>query len=355
MEPMLQELLQCFCLQGNVTDCHPHGNGHINKTFSVTTDQNKRYVLQTINHHVFQNVEALMNNMQAITAHLAAKADHPRRVMHLVPTKQGKTYVVWEDGTYWRMFDYIEDAICLEQPESPEDFYQCAVAFGRFQQMLNDFPADSLYEVIPNFHNTPHRFHQFEQVLFADRLGRAKEVQAEIDFALSRRQEAGKLIALLERGELPLRVTHNDTKINNVMMDAATRTALCVVDLDTVMPGSSLFDYGDAVRGGASTGAEDEKDLSKVALDLAMFESFTRGYLAACPELTALERELMPLSVKTIALELGLRFLTDYLDGDWYFTTHRPGQNLDRCRTQFKLVQDIETKWDEMQAFIATL
>ncbi len=355
MEPMLQELLQCFCLQGNVTDCHLHGNGHINKTFSVTTDENKRYVLQTVNHHVFQNVEALMNNMQAVTDHLSAKADHPRQVMHLVPTKDGKTYVVHENGTYWRMFDYVEDAICLESPETPEDFYQCAVAFGRFAQMLNDFPADSLYEVIPDFHNTPNRIRLFREMLSADPLGRASQVQAEIDFVLAREEEAGTLMNLLGQGKLPLRVTHNDTKINNVMLDAKTRTALCVVDLDTVMPGLSLFDYGDAVRGGASTGAEDEKDLTKVALDLAMYESFTKGYLEACPDLTDLERELMPLSIKTIALELGMRFLTDYLDGDRYFAVHYDGQNLDRCRTQFKLVQDIEEKWEQMQSILGKL
>ncbi|MBR6549566.1 MAG: phosphotransferase [Clostridia bacterium] len=355
MDQTLYQILDCFQLEGNVIDCHAHGNGLINKTFSVETDSHKRYVLQTVNHHIFQDIDRLMNNIQLVTSHLAEQTDDPRRVMHLTPTKKGDAYLAWRDGSFWRVFEFVEDAICLERPETPRDFYECAVAFGEFQQMLKDFPADTLYEVIPNFHNTPDRFRIFREALAADRVGRAKEVQAEIDFALSHEQEAGQLVTLLEAGELPLRVTHNDTKINNVMLDAKTRTALCVVDLDTVMPGLSLYDYGDAVRGGASTGDEDEKDLSKVELDLAMFESFTKGYLAACPNLTQRERECMPLGVKTIALELGLRFLTDYLDGDRYFATKREDQNLDRCRTQFKLVQDMEAKWDQMNDFIANL
>ena len=352
MDQTLYQILDCFALDGSVTDCHAHGNGLINKTFSVETDTHKRYVLQTVNHNIFQNIEGLMNNIQSVTSYLAGQTDDPRRVMHLIPTKEGKAYLARQDGSFWRVFEFVEDAVCLERPETTRDFYECAVAFGGFQQMLKDFPADTLFEVIPNFHNTPDRFCKFHATLDADRVGRAKEVQAEIDFLLAREQEAGTIVDLLKTGKLPLRVTHNDTKINNVMLDAKTRTALCVVDLDTVMPGSSLYDYGDAIRCGASTGDEDETDLSKVSLDLAMFESFTKGYLAACPDLTDLERQCMPLGVKTLTLELAVRFLTDYLDGDRYFATHREGHNLDRCRTQIKLVQDMEEKWEQMQAII---
>ncbi len=355
MTDSLCTLLSRFTVEGTVISCEPYGEGHINQTYLVLTDCGKRYILQQMNRHVFQNIDQLMANIQAVTAFLANKAEDPRTVMGLITTVDGQAYCEWEDGTCWRMISFVEEAICLQRPESPEDFYQCAVAFGRFAQMLNDFPADSLYEVIPDFHNTPNRIRLFREMLSADPLGRASQVQAEIDFVLAREEEAGTLMNLLGQGKLPLRVTHNDTKINNVMLDAKTRTALCVVDLDTVMPGLSLFDYGDAVRGGASTGAEDEKDLTKVALDLAMYESFTKGYLEACPDLTDLERELMPLSIKTIALELGMRFLTDYLDGDRYFAVHYDGQNLDRCRTQFKLVQDIEEKWEQMQSILGKL
>ncbi|MBR4868805.1 MAG: aminoglycoside phosphotransferase family protein [Clostridia bacterium] len=355
MEQALRSVLSHFAMEGQVVSCEPHGEGHINQTYLVRTDCGKRYILQQMNHHIFKNIDGLMDNIQAVTAFLAQRAEDPRTVMGLIQTVDDKAYLRQEDGTCWRMILFVEDAICLQRPESTKDFYECAVAFGNFAHLLNDFPADTLFEVIPNFHNTADRYRIFREALDADRVNRAKDVQKEIAFILDREGEASTLVDLLAAGKLPLRVTHNDTKINNVMLDAKTRTALCVVDLDTVMPGLSLYDYGDAVRCGASTGAEDEKDLSKVSLDLDMFESFTKGYLAACPDLTDLERELMPLGIKILALELGVRFLTDYLDGDRYFATHREGHNLDRCRTQLKLVQDMEEKWEQMQGIISQI
>ena len=253
-----------------------------------------------------------------------------------------------EKGQSWRVYDFVEDSICLQAAETQEDFYQSAVAFGRFQDMLTRFPASTLHETIPNFHNTPERYRTFHRVLEADVCGRAASVREEIDFVLSREQAAGELQRMRDCGELPLRVTHNDTKLNNVMLDAKTRKALCVIDLDTVMPGLAAYDFGDSIRFGAATAAEDEKDLDKMRMDLELYRTFARGFIRSCPSLTEKERETLPLGAKLMTLECGLRFLTDYLDGDHYFAIHRPEHNLDRARTQFKLVRDMEDKWEDM-------
>ena len=341
-------------LNGKVVACDPYGHGHINKTFLVTTDTGHRYILQTINNSVFKDVDALMENIESVTSHLLKQTSNPRKVLHLAKTKWGKTYL-HQDGAYWRIFRYVENSICLQAPETTEDFYQSAKAFGRFQQLLKDFPAHTLHETIPNFHNTVDRYRIFKEVLAADPMGRAKDVQEEIDFILAREQDAHTLVDLLAEHKIPLRVTHNDTKLNNVMLDANTRKALCVIDLDTVMPGSSLYDFGDAIRFGAATAAEDEKDLSKMEMRLDMFEAFTQGYLQACPDLTEEERYQMPMGAKLMTLECGVRFLTDYLDGDNYFSTSYDGQNLDRCRTQLKLVADMEEKWEQMHQIVQSL
>ena len=250
------------------------------------------------------------------------------------------------------MYDFVEDSICLQLPETDEDFYQSAVGFGTFQQLLTDFPTAKLHETIPNFHNTPDRYRALLETLERDPMHRAVQVQPEIEFALARQAEMSAIQNALASGKLPLRVTHNDTKLNNVLLDAKTRKALCVIDLDTVMPGSSLYDFGDSIRFGAATAAEDEKDLSKMEMSLDRFRVFTRGYVRACPGLTAKELELLPMGAKTMTMECGVRFLTDYLDGDHYFAVHRDGQNLDRARTQFKLVADMEKKWDEMRKIV---
>lgn len=348
----LHPVLSRFFPEHTVTSCDPYGCGHINHTYLVVTATGKRYILQQVNTHIFRHADQLMENVSMVIQHIGSKCDDPRSVLHLVSTLDGQPYLRQADGSIWRVFDFVEDSICLQLPETPDDFYQSAVAFGRFQEMLKDFPAQKLHETIPNFHHTPDRYRIFRETLAADPMGRAAEVQAEIEFVLAREQEAGTLIAMLEQGQLPLRVTHNDTKLNNVMLDAATKKALCVIDLDTVMPGLSLYDFGDSIRFGASTAAEDEKDLSKVEMSLDLFRTYTRGFLAACPGLTERERELLPMGAKLMTLECGVRFLTDYLDGDHYFKTRYDGHNLDRCHTQFKLVYDMERKWAEMARIV---
>ena len=347
----MQNILMQFPLDGSVSSCERYGCGHINVTYLVVTTTGHRYILQKINHHIFRNVPALMENISSVTNYLRKQMDDPRRVLTVVNTNDGSAYYFDGEG-YWRLYEFVEGSICLQQPETPEDFYQSAVAFGEFQQQLNDFPADTLHETIPNFHNTVDRYRIFHEVLAADPMGRAKDVRSEIDFVLAREQEAGTLVRLLGEGKLPLRVTHNDTKLNNVMLDDQTRTPLCVIDLDTVMPGLSAYDFGDSIRFGAATAAEDEKDLSKMEMSLDLFRIFTRGFLKACPGLTELEKEMLPMGAKLMTLECGVRFLTDYIDGDHYFSVHREGHNLDRCRTQFKLVADMETKWDQMAQIV---
>lgn len=351
MNEKMLAILHGFRMDGEPVSCEPYGSGHINVTYLVVTQSGRRYILQMINHHTFRDVAGLMENISSVTEHLRRKSGDPRRTLTLVPTTSGACYLCVE-GEYWRMYNFVENTICLQLPETDEDFYQSAVGFGTFQQMLADFPAANLHETIPNFHNTPDRFRAFIETVERDPMHLAKNVQPEIKFALDRQAEMATIQNALAAGELPLRVTHNDTKLNNVLLDAATRQALCVIDLDTVMPGSSLFDFGDSIRFGAATAAEDEQDLSKVEMSLERFRVFTRGYVRSCPGLTEKELELLPLGAKTMTMECGIRFLADYLDGDHYFAIHRKGQNLDRCRTQFKLVADMEKKWAEMQKIV---
>ena len=352
MNAFLFDILSNFWLDSDPVTCEVFGSGHVNKTYLVTTVTGHRYILQMIG-PAFKDVHALQDNIVAVTDHLHSKTPEKHGALTPIPTTEGEDHYHAPDGHTWRMYEFIEDGICLEAPETPDDFYQAAIAFGTFQQQLSDFPAETLHETIPMFHNTPNRYKQLREVLEQDPLGRAKDVQEEIAFTLAREKKAGQLVAMLEAGELPLRVTHNDTKLNNVMFRASDRTPLCVMDLDTTMPGLSAYDFGDAIRFGASTAAEDEKDLSKVSMDLELFRLFTKGYLEACPGLTEKEREVLPLAAFTMTLECGTRFLTDYIDGDHYFSIHYPEQNLDRCRTQFKLVADMEAKWTEMEKIVA--
>ena len=345
-------ILRAFRLDSAPVSCEDYGCGHVNVTFLAVTETGRRYILQKINHHAFRNVQALSENIAAVTEFLRSKCSDPRSVMALIRTLDGAPHIRYKDE-YWRVYDYVDGTICLQQPETDEDFYQAAVGFGTFAQLLSDFPAEKLHETIPNFHNTPDRYRLFREAIARDAAHRADGVQPEIEFALAREAEMATIQNALTAGDIPLRVTHNDTKLNNVLLDAQTRKALCVVDLDTVMPGSSLYDFGDAIRYGASTAAEDERDLSKVEMDLGRFRVFTRGYVRACPNLTARELELLPLGAKTMTIECGVRFLTDHLDGDKYFSVHREGQNLDRARTQFKLAADMEKKWDEMRRIVA--
>lgn len=352
MDAFFSDILSNFWLDSAPVSCESYGSGHVNKTYLVITETGHRYTLQMIG-PAFKDVHALQDNVAAVIKHLHKKTDEKHGALTLIPTTEGEDHYHAPNGKTWRIYEFIEDGLCLETPETPQDFYQAAIAFGTFQQQLNDFPAETLHETIPNFHNTPDRYRIFREVLEADPTGRAKDVAAEIAFVLEREEKAGQLIALLEAGKLPLRVTHNDTKLNNVMFRASDRTPLCVMDLDTTMPGLSAYDFGDAIRFGASTAAEDEKDLDKVWMDLDLFRLFTKGYLEACPGLTDLEKEVLPLGAYTMTLECGMRFLTDHIDGDNYFSIHREGQNLDRARTQFKLVADMEAKWEEMVKIVA--
>ena len=349
----LHEALKAYNWKEVPATAEKYGHGHINVTYVVPAPDGARYILQRVNKNVFKKPVELMENVAAVTNYLSERTDDPRRCLRLIPTKNGENFFTDSEGDYWRVYLFITDSICLQQAETGEDFRQSAIAFGEFQKNLKDFPANTLHEVIPHFHDTKDRYRLFHEAVQADTAGRAKDVQAEIDFYMAREDFAGLIVDKLADGTLPLRVTHNDTKLNNVMLDRTTRKALCVIDLDTVMPGSALYDYGDSIRFGASTAAEDEKDLESVWMDLELYKMYTDGYLSACGDsLTELEIEMLPVGAKMMTLECGMRFLTDYLNGDTYFKTTYEEQNLDRTRTHIKLVSDMEAKWEEMNRIV---
>ena len=344
----------CFQFQtvGTPISSQRYGSGHINETYLVITDANVWYILQKINHYVFKDVAKLMHNIASVTHFLSTKINDPRRVLTLVKSKDNQDFIHDEDG-YWRMYIYVTNNLSLDKAETEQDFYNSALAFGHFQNMLSDFPAEALHETIPNFHNTPVRFAAFEAAVQEDVKGRAATALPEIEFVMQYRQECAVMVDMLKRGELPLRVTHNDTKLNNVMLDADTKEPLAVIDLDTVMPGLAGNDFGDSIRFGANTAAEDEKDLSKVQLSLPLFTAYTKGFLKACKaNLTENEINTLPMGAKLMTLECGIRFLADYLQGDVYFHTKYADHNLIRCRTQFKLVQEMEKAWPDMQRIV---
>jgi hypothetical protein len=338
-------------------------SGHINDTFVVVfkqkDDSYKRYILQRINHEVFKNPEQVMMNITGVTNYLKEKilknhGDIDRETINIILTKDGNSYYVDSIGSYWRGYLFIEGATSFDKVEKAEDFYESAITFGHFQHMLSNYPANKLHETIPNFHNTPIRFENFKNAVDNDILGRVKDVRDEIQFVLAREEFTHTLMDLYRTGQLPLRVTHNDTKLSNIMIDNKSGKGICVVDLDTVMPGFSVNDFGDAIRYGASTGAEDESDLSKVNFDITLFELFTKGFIKGCNgSLTDMELDMLPVGAKMMTLECGMRFLTDYLEGDTYFKIHHESHNLDRCRTQFKLVADMENQWEQMNQIVA--
>ena len=348
----MKEAIFHFPTDGNPCECEQIKSGHIHETYLITTDTGSQYILQWINQYVFPNVNAIMNNMRAISGFLMERMHGKIPMIRYLNTKEGHTY--YDDclGGAWRAYRYVDNSICLQRPDCLEDFYECAKAFGHFQYALNDFPAETLEETIPNFHNTVDRYRQLRDAIKRDEKGRRAEVEREIAFALEREERACVLHRMMEDGTLPTRATHNDTKINNVLMDKDTRKSICVIDLDTVMPGLSVYDFGDAIRFGASTAAEDERDLSKVSLDLELFRTFVRGFCEACPSLTKKEIEMLPQGAYTMTLECGIRFLADYLNGDKYFSIDREKQNLDRAHTQFKLIEDMEAKKSEMLAIV---
>ena len=347
-EQTVARAVHAFTLAGNCRSCEPYGEGHINRTYLITTDAGPRYILQRLSRAAFHNIPQLMENVAGVTRYLEPRLEEGERCLHLVPTVDGNTYYLDEDGEFWRLYDFLEGTVCLQQSRTPEDFYQSAVAFGTFQRHLRDYPSETLHETIPNFHNTPDRYRQFKESLAADPLGRVAEVAEEIRFILDREADGSLLQNMRDNGTLPTRVTHNDTKLNNVMFDEVTGKGVCVIDLDTVMPGLLAYDFGDAIRFGASTAREDETDLDKVRLALSLYETYLKGFLSACGELSAEELRSLPLGAKTLTLENALRFLKDYIDGDVYYQIARPTHNLDRARTQIKLVSEMEAHWDEM-------
>lgn len=358
---ILSQVLSAYDLPATLLGAVRYGQGHINDTYCVLCQPQEgdciRFILQGLSSAAFPHPEELMENFVGITSYLRQKViamggDPDRETLSLVKTRDGKDFFTDETGKVWRLTPFIENTDCL-QAATPELFEASARAFGRFQYMLQGYPAETLHETIVNFHNTEDRYAKFIAALEADKLGRAKDVQPEIQFVLDRKADCSVALQALREGKLPLRVTHNDTKLNNILIDRASGEGICVIDLDTTMPGLSMNDFGDSIRFGANHSAEDEKDLSKVNFDIDLYEVFTRGFLeGANGSFTETELEYLPWGARLMTLECGIRFLTDYLDGDNYFHIHYPEQNLDRTRTQFKLVKDMEEQFDAMGAVI---
>ncbi len=348
-----------YQIYGEFVSAEPYGSGHINDTYCVVFDQagsRVRYIFQRINHLVFKNPVALMENISRVTRHLGGKSaalnDESRRALALIPARDGQPFHHDKSGLYWRVYLFIERAQTYDAVQSPAQAFEAAQAFGRFQGLLADLPAPRLHDTIPDFHHTPKRFLALEQAIAADAVNRAALAKPEIAFALRHRAMTGVLL----EANLPERVTHNDTKFNNVMLDDATGEGICVIDLDTVMPGLVLYDVGDMVRTTTSPVKEDERDLTKVTMQFSMFEALMRGYLAsAAAFLTPAEKQHLVFAGKLITFEIGIRFLTDFLAGDTYFKIHREGHNLDRCRTQFKLVESIEQQEPQMNQLVERL
>lgn len=330
--------------------------GHINSTYFVETENGGRFVLQRINNNVFKKPNEVMDNILGVTEFLKNKivavgGDPKRETLTVVRTSDGKASYLDGDGETWRVYYLIEDAKTEDSASDPALFELVGEAFGNFQQMLADYDASTLYETIPDFHNTKQRFATFLSSLEKNVSGRADRCAAEISFLKEREEKCSAIVDKIASGELPLRVTHNDTKLNNIMLDKVTNKPLAVIDLDTVMPGSVLYDFGDAIRFGASSAAEDETDLSKVFVKVDMFDAFAKGFIRGLGgKLTDTEIRMLPVGAYVITLETGMRFLTDYIDGDTYFRTEYPEHNLDRARNQFRLVSDMEDKAEELSA-----
>ena len=356
----LRKLMNKFTIYGDFLLGVPFGNGHVNDTYLVTFDQGGvrlNYTMQRINSEVFKEPLKVMENIDRVTQHVLSKIrqahmEMKKRTMRLLRTPDNLPYVIDDNGSCWRAYVYVERARAYDVLETPEQAYGIAKAFGEFQQQLTDLPG-RLHETIPDFHNTPKRIEQLEKAIARDAVGRAAKVQKEIDFILSRKEEAGILMKLNSSGDIPERITHNDTKCNNVLIDDLSGEGVAVIDLDTVMPGLSLYDFGDMVRTCTSPADEDEVDLRKVYMQFNMYEALFNGFCAAANSfMTPAEKENLALSGKIITLEIGTRFLADYLNGDTYFKIKRPEQNLDRCRTQLKLVTSIEEQMNDMQKLL---
>lgn len=360
-EEQLVEALNSFSFDSGIIDKHQYGNGHINDTFLLTFNNGSKAILQRMNSNVFKKPNEVIENIIHVTNFLREKiiinkGDPERETLNLIPATNGNLYYVDSIGDYWRVYRFIENAKTYDVVESPSMFHESAFAFGNFQRLLSDYPAANLHETIKGFHDTRARFLTFKNAVKEDKFDRAKNIKEEIEFVLKREPLASCFSETQDKGELPLRVTHNDTKLNNVMIDNATGKAICVIDLDTVMPGLAMNDFGDSIRFGANTGEEDERDLSKVSLDMDLFGIYAKGFIEGCGKgLTEKEILLFPMGAKMMTFECGMRFLTDYLQGDIYFRIHRENHNLDRARCQFKLLEDMELKWDRMNGVIRKL
>ena len=358
----LLEIIDAFPKFGKYIGYKPVTDGHINDTYIVEYERGNNdvvsYLLQRINTNVFKNPVELMENVCGVTSFLREKiknngGDPERETLTVYSAKDGKNYYKASDGGCWRMYNYVEDTFTVNELTNAEDFRNAALSFGNFQNLLADYPIDTLYDTIPNFHNTPSRFEDFKTAVETNASGRKDNALAEIEFAFAREKECSVITDLLGTEKVPVRVTHNDTKLNNVLFDKNTKKGICVVDLDTVMPGSALYDFGDSIRFGANTAAEDEKDLSRVSLSLEYFRAYVDGYLETAGEsLTETEIDLLPFAAKLLTFECGMRFLGDYINGDVYFKIEYPEHNLVRARTQFKLVEDMERKFDEMTKIV---
>lgn len=359
----MKDIINQFKLKGDFVSYIYYGNGHICDTYLITMnhhDHIKKYTLQRINHLVFPDVEGLMDNIEKVTKHVKNKiiesgGDYKRKTLRLVRTIDDKPFLKY-NGNYYRVYPYIRDAFTMEVVTNPKLLKESAKAFANFQKMLCDFDASKLVEVIPNFHNTAKRFEHFVKVLNKDKYSRARNCKKEIDFVLNRKEECDRIVKLIEAGEIPLRVTHNDTKLNNVLLDEFTKEGICVIDLDTVMPGSALYDFGDAIRSGCNTGAEDERNLDLVHFSVEYFKVYTAAYLDILKDILN-ENEIKNLAFagKLLTFECGMRFLDDYLDGDHYFKTNYPDHNLVRARTQFKLVKEMEEHMAELEEIVESL
>jgi hypothetical protein len=355
----LGEIAHEFAVEGEFREAVPYGHGHINETYCAAFNRAGspvHCILQRINHNIFRNPIALMENIERVTQHLAAQlvndADRERRTLTLIPSRAGRVLYVDPSGGYWRAYRFIEGARTYDAIETAQQAFEGGRAFGRFIELLADLPAPRLHDTIPDFHHGPKRFRALEEAVTGDVAGRVRDAGPEIAFVLARKSVTG---SLLDAG-LPERVTHNDTKINNVLIDNLTGEGICVIDLDTVMSGLAAYDFGDLVRTATCLAQEDERDLSKVAMDFELFEALARGFLSSAgSRLTRAEKESLVLGGKLITFLIGIRFLTDFLNGDAYFKVHRPGHNLDRCRTQFKLVESIEAQQSAMEQFIRSI
>lgn len=357
----IANVISHFDVSGSVVFEERYGSGHINVTRRVVLkdgDTEMEYILQRINKNVFKNPHELMENYVGVTEFLrekiiAAGGDPDRETLNAIKTRDGKNYHIDDEGEYWRLILFVTDSVSYDKVEKPEQFYDSAVAFGNFQNLLADYPAETLFETIPNFHTTPDRFKKLCEAVEADVCGRRAEVEAEIAFAMEREEFANTLEEAHKAGKLPLKVTHNDTKLNNILFDRESGKPLCVIDLDTIMPGYAVNDFGDSIRFGATTALEDEADLSKVNFDISLYELYVKGFIeGAAGRLCAGELEMLPISAIMMTFECGMRFLTDYLSGDTYFRTTREKHNLDRARNQFKLVSDMEKKLPEMREIV---